>query len=47
MSKNEIQTSDSFSQDITQNFYWGVCSDNEDPLTVFFWRSKPEKILYA
>lgn len=41
MSKNEIQTSDSFSQDMTQNFYWGVCSDNQDPLMLGRVRVKP------
>lgn len=41
MSRSQIETSDSFSQDITQNFYWGVCVDNNDPRMIGRARIKP------
>ena len=41
MSKGEILQVDSFSQDMTRNFYWGVCVDNEDPLMIGRVRVKP------
>lgn len=41
MSRGQIQTSDSFSQDMTQNFYWGVCVDNNDKLMSGRVRVKP------
>jgi hypothetical protein len=41
MSNSPIQPSDNFSQDMTQNFYWGVCVDNEDPLMLGRARVKP------
>ena len=41
MSRDQIPTNDSFSQDMTQNFYWGVCVDNEDPLMLGRARVKP------
>ena len=41
MSNSPIQPSDNFSQDMTQNFYWGVCVDNQDPLMLGRARVKP------
>ena len=41
MSSTPIQSTGDFSQDMTQNFYWGVCIDNEDPLMLGRARVKP------
>ena len=41
MSRGQTPTTDSFSQDMTQNFYWGVCIDNNDKKMLGRVRVKP------